>query len=185
MDRMSSNTYINIIWQIWGQFNHPLTADGGRSTVILNFNIYQFFNCRRHWLLMNLYLDHRWPSLTADRKSEELRNYRRPSAVGGCLNCPLVTLLPTNILMLRIFLFLLFLGSATSCASPPPWPSIFSNYSFRIHQLVKRDDRHLLAHAMASDFSVAWQFLSKRTIGFLLQIILHTQYAAHILGVCN
>jgi hypothetical protein len=26
------------------------------------------------------------------------------------------------------------------------------------------DDRHLIAHAMASDFSVTWQFLSKRTI---------------------
>jgi hypothetical protein len=38
---------------------------------------------------------------------------------------------------------------------------------------VNRDDRHLLAHAMASDFSVAWQCLSKRIIGFLLRIKLH------------
>jgi hypothetical protein len=37
-----------------------------------------------------------------------------------------------------------------------------------VHHLVKRDDRHLLAHAMASDFSVAWQCLSKRTIGFFV-----------------
>jgi hypothetical protein len=30
-----------------------------------------------------------------------------------------------------------------------------------------------MAHAMASDFSVTWQFLSRKTIGFLLQIKLH------------
>jgi hypothetical protein len=60
--------------------------------------------------------------------------------------------------------FCLFFGSATPCASPPPWPSIFSNYSFWVHHLVNQDDRQLLAHAMASDFSVAWQCLSKRTI---------------------
>jgi hypothetical protein len=41
-----------------------------------------------------------------------------------------------------------------------------------IPHLVKWDDRHLLAHAMASDFSAAWQCLSKRTI-FLLRIKLH------------
>jgi hypothetical protein len=40
-----------------------------------------------------------------------------------------------------------FLGSATPCASPPPWPSIFSYYSFLVHHLVNWDDRHLLAHA--------------------------------------
>jgi hypothetical protein len=49
----------------------------------------------------------------------------------------------------------------------------FSNYSFWVHHLVNQDDRQLLAHAMASDFSVAWQCLSKRTIGFLLRIKLH------------
>jgi hypothetical protein len=48
-----------------------------------------------------------------------------------------------------------FLGSATPCASTPPWPSIFSDYSFWFHHPVNQDDRHLLAHAMASDFSVA------------------------------
>jgi hypothetical protein len=63
---------------------------------------------------------------------------------------------------------LLFFWSATPCASPPPRPSILSDYSFRIHHPVNRDDPHLLAHAMASDFSVTWQFLSKRTIVFLL-----------------
>jgi hypothetical protein len=61
-----------------------------------------------------------------------------------------------------------FFLSATPCASPPPWPSIFSNYSFGIHQPVNQDDQRLLAHAMASDFSVAWQFLSKRTIIFFV-----------------
>jgi hypothetical protein len=52
-----------------------------------------------------------------------------------------------------------FGGSATPCASPPPpRPSIFSNYSFGVHHLVNRDDRQLLAYAMASDFSVIWRF---------------------------
>jgi hypothetical protein len=51
-----------------------------------------------------------------------------------------------------------FGGSATPCASPPPpRPTIFSYYSFWIHHPVNRDDRHLLAHAMASVFSVIWE----------------------------
>jgi hypothetical protein len=65
--------------------------------------------------------------------------------------------------------------SATPCASPPPGPSIFSDYSFRVHHPVNWDDQQLLAHAMASDFSVTWQWLSKRTIGFSLWIKLHAQ----------
>jgi hypothetical protein len=44
-------------------------------------------------------------------------------------------------------------GSATPCASPPPRLSIFSDNSFSVHHPVSRDDRHLLARAMASDFS--------------------------------
>jgi hypothetical protein len=65
-------------------------------------------------------------------------------------------------------------GSATPCASPPPpRPSIFPDYSFWVHLPVNWDDWHLLAHAMASDFSVAWKFLSKTTIGFWSQIKLH------------
>jgi hypothetical protein len=40
-------------------------------------------------------------------------------------------------------------------------PSIFFSYYFLVHHPVNRDDRHLFAHAMASDFSVAWQFLNK------------------------
>jgi hypothetical protein len=43
----------------------------------------------------------------------------------------------------------------------------FSDYSFWVQHLVNRDDQHLLAHAMASDFSVAKKCLSKRTIDFL------------------
>jgi hypothetical protein len=42
-------------------------------------------------------------------------------------------------------------GSVTPCASPPLRPSIFSD-SCLVHHLVNRDDRHVLAHAMASDF---------------------------------
>jgi hypothetical protein len=42
-----------------------------------------------------------------------------------------------------------------------------------VHHLVNWDDWHLLAQAMASDFAVAWQCLSKKTNGFLLQIKLH------------
>jgi hypothetical protein len=53
-------------------------------------------------------------------------------------------------------------------------PPFFPDYSFWVH-LVNWDDWHLLAHAMASDFSVAWQCLSKRTIGFSLRIKLHAQ----------
>jgi hypothetical protein len=32
-----------------------------------------------------------------------------------------------------------------------------SNYAFLVHHPVNWDDWHLLAHAMASDFAVAWQ----------------------------
>jgi hypothetical protein len=57
-------------------------------------------------------------------------------------------------------------GSATPCASPPPQPSIFSDYSFWVHHPINWDDRHLLAQAKASDFSVAYLFFSKRIIVF-------------------
>jgi hypothetical protein len=49
----------------------------------------------------------------------------------------------------------------------------FFNYSFWVHHPVNWDARHLLAHAMASDFSVAWKCLSKITIDFSLPIKLH------------
>jgi hypothetical protein len=62
----------------------------------------------------------------------------------------------------------------------------FFDYSLRVHHLINRDDRHLLAHAMASDFSVAWQCLSKRTIGFLLRIKLHARTRVFLSsGRCN
>jgi hypothetical protein len=60
-----------------------------------------------------------------------------------------------------------FVWSANPCASPQP--SIFFNYSFLVHHPVNPDDWHLLAHAMAADFSVAWQLLSKITIGFFMR----------------
>jgi hypothetical protein len=47
-------------------------------------------------------------------------------------------------------------------------PPFFSDYSFWVYHPVNRDDQHLLAHAMASDFSVEWQCLSKRTTGFFV-----------------
>jgi hypothetical protein len=69
-----------------------------------------------------------------------------------------------------------YLGEAKGVAgggiSNPLCPP-FSDYSFWVHHPVNRDDRHILAHAMASDFSVAWQYLSKRTIVFSLRIKLH------------
>jgi hypothetical protein len=74
-----------------------------------------------------------------------------------------------------------FFGSATPCASPPPRPSIFSDYSFWVHHLLNRDDRHLLlANAMASDFSIKWQCLSKRKIVFSLRIKLHAKDLRHL-----
>jgi hypothetical protein len=57
-------------------------------------------------------------------------------------------------------------GSATPCAFPPPWPSIFSHYSFFVHHPVNRDDRHLLALAMASGFSVTRQFSQREKLVF-------------------
>jgi hypothetical protein len=35
---------------------------------------------------------------------------------------------------------------------------LFFQYSFLLHKLVNRDDQHLLAHAIASDFTVTRQF---------------------------
>jgi hypothetical protein len=75
------------------------------------------------------------------------------------LNLLYIQMLHTLVHMLVTYIgaliFFYFFLSATPCASPtPPQPSIFSNYSFWVHHLVNRDDPQLLAHAMASDFSV-------------------------------
>jgi hypothetical protein len=52
----------------------------------------------------------------------------------------------------------------------------FSNYSFLVHHPVNRDDRQLLAHAMASDVTVAWQptmYVSSETsVEVILRIFL-------------
>jgi hypothetical protein len=49
---------------------------------------------------------------------------------------------------------------------------------FPMFLFANRDDQHLLSHALASDFTVTWQCLSKRTIGFSLRIKLHTLNAS-------
>jgi hypothetical protein len=72
--------------------------------------------------------------------------------------------------------FFFFWGAAASdplCLSSSALH--FSDYSFWVHHHVNRDDWQLLAHSMASDFSVAWQCLSKRTIVFLLRIKLQAR----------
>jgi hypothetical protein len=58
---------------------------------------------------------------------------------------------------------IVFLGGG---ASPPPWHYIFSNYSFLVPHPVNRDDQYLLARAMASDFTVAWQFSQRDQLFF-------------------
>jgi hypothetical protein len=65
-----------------------------------------------------------------------------------------------------------FFWSATPCASPPPCPSIFPDYSFLVHHPVKRD--YILASPCTCnewpiyDFTVTWQFSQKRTIGLFV-----------------
>jgi hypothetical protein len=49
----------------------------------------------------------------------------------------------------------LFLVSDPLCLSSSSALQFF-NYSFLVHHPVNRDGRHLLAHAMASEFTVAW-----------------------------
>jgi hypothetical protein len=69
--------------------------------------------------------------------------------------------------VLTHFLDAVFWASDPLCLSPS-LALHFSNYSFLVPHPVNCDDRHLLAHAMGSDYTVAWQCLSKRTIGFSL-----------------
>jgi hypothetical protein len=58
-------------------------------------------------------------------------------------------------------------GSATPCASPPPRPTIFSDYSFLAHHLANRDDQHFLAHAMASVEPILLKIVSYNTTNSL------------------
>jgi hypothetical protein len=62
-------------------------------------------------------------------------------------------------------------GSATACASSSALH--FSNYAFWAHHPVYWDDWHLLARAMTSDISVAWQFSPKEQLFFSLWNRLH------------
>jgi hypothetical protein len=59
-------------------------------------------------------------------------------------------------------------GSVTLCVSHPPLPSIFSDYSFLVHHPVNRINRHLLAHALAFDVTVTWQFSQREQSFFHL-----------------
>jgi hypothetical protein len=84
-----------------------------------------------------------------------------------------------------------FWGSATPlCISSSSALHIFSEYSFWVHRLVNRDDRHLLTSAMFSDFSVTWQCHSKRTMGsgsflkyIMISIIINNFYLPKLLSV--
>jgi hypothetical protein len=65
-----------------------------------------------------------------------------------------------------VFFADIFWGSATPCASPSPWQSIFSNYSFRAHHpVVNQDDWHL--DAMITIFCDFCQFSAKKIGSFL------------------
>jgi hypothetical protein len=61
---------------------------------------------------------------------------------------------PAGFVFLPITNFILV--SDPLCLSSSLALHLISDYSFWVHHLVNRDDQHLLAHAMASDFSVAW-----------------------------
>jgi hypothetical protein len=58
----------------------------------------------------------------------------------------------------RFLILVLVFGSVTPSASPPPRPSIVLDYSLLVHHPISLDDQHLLANAMVSDFTVAWQY---------------------------
>jgi hypothetical protein len=68
---------------------------------------------------------------------------------------------------LLFFFFFFGGGSATPCASPPPpWPFIFSGYSFLVHHPVNQNDWQILAYAMASGLTIAWQFSQRGHLVF-------------------
>jgi hypothetical protein len=57
--------------------------------------------------------------------------------------------------------------------SPP-----FFNYFFLVHLPVDRNDQHFLVLAMASDFTVTWQYSQREH--FLLQIKLHNLFFKYL-----
>jgi hypothetical protein len=56
---------------------------------------------------------------------------------------------------------------------------LFCQLFFFVHHPLNLDDQHLLAHSMATDFTVAWQFFSKITFVFLWTEF----HALNLLGV--
>jgi hypothetical protein len=66
---------------------------------------------------------------------------------------------PVSEVRIRSTLVYSFWGSATPRASPPPRPSIFSYYSFRVHHPVNRDGLNFLDHTMASEYIYISYFL--------------------------
>jgi hypothetical protein len=82
------------------------------------------------------------------------------------LYCSFCVHSPLYLCICRIKAGFLLIAIANARSLIPSFICLYINF-------VNRDDQHLLAHAMASDFSVAWQCLSKRTIVFLLRIKLH------------
>jgi nitrate reductase NapE component len=111
----------------------------------------------------------RFLTLTFRRKKFSILANIYPCSKRGLTSNSIVLFL---FVCLFVCLSVCFLGSATPCVFSSSLALHFFHYSFSVHHPVNRDDRHLRAHAMASDFSVACQF-SQRIISFLL-IKLHT-----------
>jgi hypothetical protein len=70
--------------------------------------------------------------------------------------------------------FFLFWGiSNPLCLFSSSALHLFQLLFFLVHYPVNWDDRHLLAHALASDFTVSRQFSQREQLFFLLWIKLH------------
>jgi hypothetical protein len=65
----------------------------------------------------------------------------------------------------------LFFGLPTPCSSPPPRPSILSNYSFLVYHPVNQDDRYLLWPLISQSHG---SFFKENNCFFLLRIKLCT-----------
>jgi hypothetical protein len=68
----------------------------------------------------------------------------------------------TDARVVRVARLLFLFWPTNPCASSPPRPSMFSLILF-FSPTLNRDDRHLLAHAMAS---VTWQFSQREQLFF-------------------